>query len=138
VALVEQFRVGAMDREHSPWLLELVAGLIDKDEAPQAVALREAMEEAACAVTQLEPITSYFSSPGGSTEYFYLFCGKADLARAGGIHGLDSEAEDIRVHVLTLADCWQRLGQHQINNAHTIIALQWLQLNQQRLQALWA
>ena len=43
VALVEQFRVGAYGHSQlhetgrSPWLLELVAGLIDKQEAPEYV-----------------------------------------------------------------------------------------------------
>ena len=31
VVLNEQFRVGAMGRTDNPWLIELVAGLIDKD-----------------------------------------------------------------------------------------------------------
>lgn len=46
VVLIEQFRVGAMQKLANPWLLELVAGLIDKDEQPEEVAHREAMEEA--------------------------------------------------------------------------------------------
>ncbi len=32
VVLIEQFRVGAMGKTDNPWLIELVAGLIDKDE----------------------------------------------------------------------------------------------------------
>ena len=35
VVLIEQFRVGAMDAGVNPWLMELVAGLIDKDEEPE-------------------------------------------------------------------------------------------------------
>ena len=46
VVLIEQFRVGAMGKTASPWLVELVAGLIDKDEQPEQVARREAQEEA--------------------------------------------------------------------------------------------
>ena len=45
VVLIEQFRIGAMDKSSNPWLLELVAGLIDKDEQPEEVARREAVEE---------------------------------------------------------------------------------------------
>ena len=37
VVLIEQFRVGALDKSANPWLLELVAGLIDKDEQPEEV-----------------------------------------------------------------------------------------------------
>jgi ADP-ribose pyrophosphatase len=137
VALIEQFRIGAMGRSGSPWLLEVVAGLLDKDERPEEVAIRESLEEADCVVEALEPVISYFSSPGGSREFFHLFCGKTDLSSAGGIHGLDVESEDIRVHVLAVDDCWQKLQQGEIINAPTIIALQWLQSNRQRLRELW-
>ena len=143
VALVEQFRVGvlgsdiAQRQQKTPWLLELVAGLIDKDETPESVAVRESIEEAGSIVEQLEPICNYYSSPGGSNEFFYLFAGKADLSKVGGVHGLESEGEDIRVHVLTVEALWQLLARGELNNAHTLIAAQWLQLNHQRLRQLW-
>ncbi|WP_164444319.1 NUDIX domain-containing protein, partial [Pseudomonas viridiflava] len=38
VVLIEQFRVGALEKTGNPWLIELVAGLIDKDEQPEEVA----------------------------------------------------------------------------------------------------
>ncbi len=151
VALIEQFRVGVLgeiidsdlyeknltDHVGSPWLLELVAGLVDKQESVDDVAKREAEEEAGCAIDILEPIANYYSSPGGSNEYFYLFCGKADLGNVGGIHGLESEGEDIRVQVFTFEQAWQLLKSDQLNNAHTLIAMQWLKLNRERLQSQW-
>jgi ADP-ribose pyrophosphatase len=115
----------------------LVAGLIDKDENPQAVAIREAVEEAGCVVETLEPIAKYFSSPGGSREFLYLFCGKSDLSRAGGVHGLETEGEDIRVHVMSFDSCWQKLQDGELVNAHTLIAVQWLKLHRDRLRELW-
>ena len=144
IALVEQFRVGAMGHHsakatgRSPWLLELVAGLIDKDESPTEVAKRETEEEAGAFIQDLVPIHEYFSSPGGSCEYFYLFCGRCDLSEVGGVHGLAEEAEDIRVHVLPAAEAFARLQQGEYTNAHTIIALQWLYMNKASLQAQWA
>jgi ADP-ribose pyrophosphatase len=69
VVLIEQFRVGAMGRAANPWLVEMVAGLIDKDEQPEEVAHREAEEEAGLTFSALWPITQYFPSPGGSTEF---------------------------------------------------------------------
>ena len=143
VALVEQFRVGvlgndsAAEKNISPWLLELVAGLIDHQEAPQEVAVRESEEEAGVIVQQLEPIGEYFSSPGGSNEYFYLFVGKADLSAAGGVYGLEEEGEDIRVHVLPVEQLWKKLEQGELINAHTLIAVQWLKINYQSLNARW-
>jgi ADP-ribose pyrophosphatase len=124
-------------RAISPWVLELVAGLIDTDEPPEQVAARESEEEAGVMVEQLEPICEYFSSPGGSNEYFYLFAGKADLSAAGGVYGLATEGEDIRVHVLPVEQLWHKLQRGEINNAHTLIAAQWLQLHHARLKASW-
>lgn len=136
VALVEQFRIGALHTDN-PWLLELVAGLIDSDETPEAVARREAVEEAGCEILAMEPVLDYFSSPGGSNEFFHLFCGRCDLADAGGIHGLPEEGEDIRVHVLSADEAFSRLAAGELCNAHTIIALQWLQLHRPRLREMW-
>ena len=102
VVLIEQFRIGAMDKSSNPWLLELVAGLIDKDEQPEEVARREAVEEADLELTALWPITQYYPSPGGSDERVHLYIGRCDSEGAGGVHGLAEEGEDIRVHVLSL------------------------------------
>lgn len=144
VVLVEQFRIGvlgsdvARDNNRSPWILELVAGLIDKEEVPVEVARRESMEESGIVVQDIEPIGEYYSSPGGSNEYFYLFIGRADLTRAGGIHGLDDEGEDIKVHLIELEELWSKLDQGELINAHTLIAVQWLKLHYQELKLRWS
>jgi len=137
IALVEQFRVGALKRNSNPWLLELVAGLIDSDENAEAVARREALEEAGCEIKAMELICEYFSSPGGNNEYFHLYCGQCDLQNAGGVFGLPEEGEDIRVHVVTVDAALQALQRREFSNAPTIIALQWLQLHRQRLREQW-
>ena len=138
-AMVEQIRIGVLGREQSPWLLEIVAGMLDKDsESCEAVAVREAYEEAGVEVQKLESIIRYFCSPGGSTEFFTLFCGKVDLQGVeGGVFGLSEEHEDIRLHILSVDEVLNELSRGVINNAMTIIALQWFQLNRARLDALW-
>lgn len=137
IALVEQFRVGAL-RDPNPWLLELVAGLIDSDdESPQEVARREAQEEAGCTVGEMVPVAEYFASPGGSDEYFHLYCGRCDLSQAGGVHGLAEEGEDIRVHVLSVDEAFARLDAGEIRNAHTLMALLWLRNRHRELRAQW-
>ena len=99
VVLIEQFRVGAMGKTDTPWLIELVAGLIDKAEEPEEVAHREGEEEAGLTFSSLWPITRYFPSPGGSTEFVHLYLGRCSTEGVGGLHGLEEEAEDIRVTV---------------------------------------
>jgi ADP-ribose pyrophosphatase len=138
VLLIEQFRVGACGRERSPWLLELVAGINEPGEPPESVARREAVEEAAVEVGELISICEYFVSPGGNSERVRIYCGQADLsAHEGGVHGLDEEGEDIRVHLLSRAEAYALVQNGCIDNAASIIALQWLQLNHPMLLAAW-
>lgn len=137
VVLVEQFRIGALDKSPEPWLLEIVAGLIDSGEQPENVARREALEEANLKLYELLPVTSYYPSPGGSDERVYLYVGRCSTADAGGVYGLAEEGEDIRVHVWPLADALQAVCDGRIDNAASIIALQWLALNKQQVRTDW-
>jgi len=138
VVLIEQFRVGAMGKTENPWLIELVAGLIDKAEQPEEVAHREAQEEAGLTFSSLWPMIKYFPSPGGSTEFVHLYLGRCDSRGAGGLHGLVEEAEDIRVSVWDFEDALQAVGDGRIANAASIIALQWLALNRVEVRGLWS
>lgn len=134
VVLLEQMRVGALDKGDRPWMIELVAGLIDKDELPEEVAHREADEEAGLSLLRLDPILRYFPSPGGSNEQVHLYCALVDSRGVGGLHGLEEEGEDIRVSVWSRTDALCALEQGLIDNAASIIALQWLAANAQRLR----
>ena len=137
LVMVEQFRIGALDTMAKPWLLEVVAGLLEPGEETATVAERETTEETGCSVQKLELICESFSSPGCTTEKVVLYCGQIDSQQAGGVHGVATEDEDIRVQVLSREHAWDLLQQGQIIDAKTIIALQWLQLNYQRLQHEW-
>lgn len=131
VVLIEQFRIGAI-ADDQPWLLEVVAGLVEPNEKVEDVATREVLEEANLNVKKLIPIHEYWSSPGGSSEKLSLFCGIIDAPSDGGIHGLSDEHEDIRSHVLDLETAYQLLEQQKIKNSVTIIALQWLKINEKK------
>lgn len=137
VVLVEQFRAPVMGQQQTPWLIELVAGMNEIGEAPKDVAVREAKEEADLTLHALEPIMEYLVSPGGSTEKVYLYCAKVDSSGVSGIHGLEHEHEDIKVHVVSLDSAMNMLSSGMINNAAAIIALQWLILNREKLDAKW-
>jgi ADP-ribose pyrophosphatase len=137
VVLIEQFRVGALQAPGGPWLLEIVAGVIDPGETPEAVIQREAIEESGCPLQEIVPICEYLVSPGGSTERIALFCGKVDASQADGIHGLAEEGEDIRVVVMATDEAMAHLHTGRINAAAPIIALQWLLLNRDPLRRRW-
>lgn len=136
IVLIEQFRIGAL-REANPWLLELVAGLIDKDEQPEAVARREAREEADIELGRMRRITRYLPSAGGTNERIHLYIAEVDSTSAQGIHGLDDEGEDILVHTVSFDEAFAMVNEGTINNAAAIIALQWLQLNLPDLISDW-
>ena len=135
VVLVEQFRVGAMAADCSPWQLEIVAGIIEPGEQADEVVRRESIEEAGVEVGPLHKITRYLSSSGGCSETLDIFVGEVDSTTAEGIHGLEEEGEDIKVHVVSREEAYQWVESGKIENAASIIALQWLQLNYTRLQA---
>lgn len=141
VVLIEQFRVGAIPRQEqdgsSPWLLELVAGIVEPGETAEDVARREAVEEAGARLGEIVPITRYLPSAGGSDEWVDLLLARVDSRNLGGVHGLADEGEDILVHLIPLADAVEMVRNGKINNAATIIALQWLQLNKTDLISRW-
>lgn len=134
VVLIEQFRAGALQDQDNPWLIECVAGVIEQGEKEEQVALRECVEEAGCTIERLEVISRYFVSPGGTSEHCSLFCGLVDSDGVGGIHGLPHEHEDIRVIVVDAAEAYAWLREGRIRSSATIIALQWLELNESRLR----
>jgi ADP-ribose pyrophosphatase len=130
VLMVEQFRVGCMDDPvNGPWALELVAGLLEEGETPEDVARREVVEEAGLTVGRLLRICEYYNSPGGSNEKLSVYCGAFDSTRAGGVFGVEDEAENIRSVILDRPEALAAVAAGRINNAMSIIALQWLQLN---------
>ena len=138
VALVEQFRIGALAGGRAPWVIEAVAGIIDEGETAEAVARREAVEEAGVTLDAIEPVQLILASPGGTSETCALFVGRADLRGAGGIHGLAEEHEDIRVLVLRWDAAFALLQSGKVENATAVILLQFLALNRERLRAKWS
>lgn len=137
VVLVEQIRSGALDHPQGPWCLELVAGMVEEGEQPIDVARREALEESGAELGEIEKICRYMSSPGGSREYIDLFCASVDSRQLGGIYGVDGEGEDIKVHLVTREAALAMVEDGSIDNAATIIALQWLALHHQRIKQCW-
>lgn len=140
VVLVEQVRIGAYEptQKRSPWLLELVAGMVDKgNENPADVAIREAKEEAGLEVNEVQHALSVWDSPGGQLERLHLFLGLIDSSevKSGEIHGLlEEENEDILVHVVSRRQAYQWVEDGTIDNVIAVIGLQWLELNHHKFK----
>ncbi len=134
VVLIEQIRIPVIHSGQTPWLFELVAGMIEPGEESKDVAHRELLEESGLKAKQVHLVSSYFASPGGTSEKFDFFWADVDASLAKGVHGLDDENEDIQVHVMSRVEAFTLVKDGIINNASTVIGLQWLELNYLCLQ----
>ncbi len=139
VVLVEQFRLPPLLAGYSPWVVEVVAGLVDhENESDAAVAVRETGEEAGLTlIGEPIPIQRYVPMPGNSDETVMLFCGRVDSSNAGGVHGIAEEHEDIRVVVKSLAELEAMVDAGQVETGHTLICLFWLLRHRDELRHRW-
>ncbi len=128
LVLVEQFRVGAIEgndhqQSENPWLIEIIAGLVEEGEVFEDVVHREALEEANCKLEQLIRVASFFPTPGGFSELSHVYLAKTDTTGLGGIYGLEEEGEDIRVLVVPSGQAIEMLLQGKIRSAIPMIAM---------------
>nr|WP_241971775.1 ADP-ribose diphosphatase [Aliidiomarina sanyensis] len=137
IVMLEQFRVGAIATSETPWLLELVAGMVDPGETKEEVAHRELQEEAGLTAHSIDYALSYLSSPGGMTERIYIYLAQVNSEAAASFGGLAEEHEDIRVQPLPRGKVMQLLEDGKIDNAATVIGLQWLGLHLNRYRQQW-
>ena len=138
VVLIEQFRIGAYTApETSPWQIECVAGMIETHHLAEETAHRETEEETGLNLYELVPVHRYLSSPGCTSETIQMYCGRVDAAGGGGRSGVAHEGEYIRVFTVSAEEAFAMLDSGRIENGMTIIALQWLKLNRQRLLDAW-
>lgn len=128
VVLLQQFRVGAMLKAENPWLVEMIAGIMDEeDKDPLDTAIRESKEEANIEYYQTHKMCAYYPSPGGSNEKLHCYLGLFEGDYSEGIHGLPSEGENIRAFPCSLSQALKWLEEGKIDNASTVISLMWLE-----------
>lgn len=125
-ALIEQFRVGALNDSESAWQLEVIAGVLDGDEAPEDCIRRESLEESGCEVQQLQHLFSFYPSAGACSEFFHLYAAEVELPKMGGIFGMPDQGENIQLHLFDYSELGTLLKNGRLRNAPVIMALQWL------------
>ena len=120
---VRQFRYSTHEKGPG-WLLETVAGVIEPGQDPEEVSRRELLEEAGYRAQELEFVSSFYLTPGGSSERIFLFIAEvkdADRVEDGG--GLDAEGEDIEVVEMTESEVWRAVDAGEIVDAKTLVGL---------------
>lgn len=125
-ALIEQFRVGAINDPDSPWQLEIIAGVLDGDETPESCIRRETLEESGCTIHHVQHLFSFYPSAGACSEVFHLYAAETDLPTEGGVFGMPDEGENILLHLFDYSEISTLLSQGRLRNAPVIMALQWL------------
>lgn len=138
IVMVEQIRVGAFKHDINPWMVELVAGMIEEGEESLDVAKRELHEETGLRCNRIEKIMSYLVSPGGTSECIELYIAEIDASKASAIAGLEEESEDIRTLTLDVKEALKRLSTAKFQNGVTIVGLQWLALNHRDIKKRWS
>lgn len=138
LVLQEQFRIGAHAAGRAPWLIEVVAGLLEDGESPEQLARREIVEETGLEALDLVEVGPLLMSPGTSSEMVTLYCARVDAGKSGGVHGLVVEHEDIRTFTVDAGEVRQLLESGRIENAVAVIALQWFALNHAEIRTKWA
>jgi nudix-type nucleoside diphosphatase (YffH/AdpP family) len=125
VILTRQFRLPTfLNGNKTGMMIEVCAGLLDKDNAEQAI-IRETEEETGYRLKKVQKVIETYMSPGSVTEILYLFVGEYDESMKvsdGG--GLDAEQENIEVLEYTFDEAYAMIESGEITDAKTILLLQ--------------
>ncbi|HLW33782.1 MAG TPA: NUDIX hydrolase [Aequorivita sp.] len=123
ILLTNQFRYPTC-KHHDGWLLEIPAGSMENNEAPEDCINREVLEELGYKIKRAELIHSFYTSPGASTELMFLFYAEVsqkDKIEKGG--GNENESEDIQLIKIPVSQISKIILD--VKDAKTILALQW-------------
>jgi nudix-type nucleoside diphosphatase (YffH/AdpP family) len=126
VILTNQFKYPTYGKTDG-WIIETVAGVLEKGESPEDAIRREILEEVGYKANELDYIATFFLSPGGTSErilLYYAVVQNAGRVSVGG--GLSAEGEDIQLIEWDLSDFLGKLASGQLADAKTIIAALWL------------
>ena len=130
VILTRQFRFPTyVNGNLDGMMIEACAGLLDSDD-PETCIKRETEEETGYAIRAVRKVFEAYMSPGSVTEKIHFFVGEysaRDKVSEGG--GQAHEGEDIEVLEPTLAEALQMVAHGHINDAKTIMLLQYVALN---------
>lgn len=129
--LCREFRVGVFlnQAQDDPYILQAVAGMVDKDKKPEEIALMEIKEEAGLEAGELTHIATAYTSPGRMTEKTYCYYTEVKGIPQNGLHGLPEEHEEIATCVLKREAVYKMMDELKIRDSMTLLALNWFRAN---------
>ena len=131
VILTKQFRMPAYDNHKADGMsIEVCAGAIDKNEAPEICIIRETEEEVGYRIKSAKKVMECYTSPGAVTEKMFLFVAPYDdtmKINDGG--GLEIEDEEIEVLEMPFSEAIKMVDNFKIIDAKTILLLQYAQIH---------
>jgi nudix-type nucleoside diphosphatase (YffH/AdpP family) len=133
IVLTEQFRYSTYKPENEKetgWILEIPAGTVEKGETAEDTVRREVKEEVGYEVEEVRHLSTFYVSPGWTSERIMLYYASVNPKnQTGKGGGVISEGEDIRVMLVKVNEALAKIDTGEIKDAKSIIALQWLQLH---------
>jgi nudix-type nucleoside diphosphatase (YffH/AdpP family) len=132
VILVNQFKYPTYDKGPG-WICEVVAGILEESESPEDAIRRELIEEIGYRSRRLRHSSTFYVSPGGTSERIILFYAEVtNEDRIGSGGGVEAEGENIRLVELSLSDLHSALESNDIVDAKTLVGALWLQQENER------
>jgi len=119
VLLVRQYRY-AVDR----WMWELAAGCLEPGEEPAEGAARECEEETGFVPARVEPLGSFYPTPGYCDEimHFFRLTGLRERG-AGETRAMPDTDEDIRVRSFTVEEVREMVRRGEIEDLKTALGV---------------
>ncbi|HLS65524.1 MAG TPA: NUDIX hydrolase [Pseudogracilibacillus sp.] len=121
IIFVEQYRK-PLERS----IVEIPAGKVERNEAPEVTAKRELEEETGYTTNELKYITSFYTSPGFADEIIHLYYTNTLSKLEKRVKG--DEDEFVEIVTLTLEEAEQYIREKKIYDAKTMYALLYLRM----------
>ncbi|MEX0967676.1 MAG: NUDIX hydrolase [Bacteroidia bacterium] len=129
VVLVRQFRAPVLGQD-DPYVLEIPAGLLEKDEEPEKTIIRETLEETGYQIHKPRLIQTFYTSVGYTTERCHIYyAGVTDDDKTGKGGGVAEETEYLEIVEMPVSEVMQLLDEGKISDGKTIVALWWFRWN---------
>ena len=127
-----QFRYPSI-KEGDGWIIELTAGSLEIGDNIEDRVTKEVEEEIGYSLDKLEFVSSFFVSPGGSSERIHLYYSEVESSSKTSIGGGSKyEKEDIELIKIPTNKIGEFLELNKFRDAKTIIGIMWYMSNRMK------